>query len=419
MKAVDQAKGKKAFFPSARNFYLHRLSLEKNRNMGFAVYHMEKGKTSCGGIGNHIDRAAGAEHSYPHADPERRGENRSCEVNSHCKKPLHQAIADRISEGYRGKKAIRSDAVKYQTHILTGTHGDMERIFSDGKTARAWISANQRFIIDEFGKENIVRFVLHMDERTPHIHAVTIPLTNDGRLSAKEVTGNRSDMQARQDRYAEAMKPFGLERGIRNTGISHEGAREYYARMEHALKTANEGETRGHRGLLGGYTRESVLELEKSVKSLKTALSEKSAELVMAKHGLSVETGWRDEKIRKTEEKSERLLLDDGFREETAQKRFEKALVGLTLEVEAKARETKQKGATGGRTEAVDDAIRRHMRKLNPNLNPWEALERYSGGRRDEVEKMLHGKWVKAQEKNEANQCREVIALERTSSFNL
>jgi len=43
----------------------------------------------------------------------------------------------------------------------------MMRIFSDGKTARAWVAANQKFMVDEFGKENIVRFVLHLDERTP------------------------------------------------------------------------------------------------------------------------------------------------------------------------------------------------------------------------------------------------------------
>jgi len=69
--------------------------------------------------------------------------------------------------------------------------------------------------------------------------------------------------------------------------------------------------------------------------------------------------------------------------------------------VEEKARQIKGKGANTGRTEAVDDAIRRHMRKLNPWLNPWEALERYSGGRRTEVEKKLHERWEKAQEKNE------------------
>ena len=39
--------------------------------MSYAVYHTEKGKISSGGIGNHIDREQGAEHTYKHSDPER------------------------------------------------------------------------------------------------------------------------------------------------------------------------------------------------------------------------------------------------------------------------------------------------------------------------------------------------------------
>src|SRR5690606_38021243 len=113
-------------------------------------------------------------------------------------------------------------------------------------------------------------FVLHRDERTPHLHVVTVPLTKDGRLSAKEVMGNRKDMQERQDRYADAMKVFGLNRGIRNTGIKHESAKEYYARMEESVSIGNRSEIKASKGILGSYTKESVLELENSVKSLKT-----------------------------------------------------------------------------------------------------------------------------------------------------
>ena len=43
-----------------------------------------------------------------------------------------------------------------------------------------------------------------------HIHAVTVNLTKDGRLSAKEIIGSKKEMQQRQDRYSEAMKPFDL-----------------------------------------------------------------------------------------------------------------------------------------------------------------------------------------------------------------
>lgn len=207
--------------------------------MSYAVYHSEKGKISTGGIGHHIDRADGKEHSYRHADLDKKHLNQHISVTPLCKIPLHQAIEKRISEGYKTKKAIRKDAVKYTTHILTGSHEKMKEIEADPGELQKWISANQLFISSEFGKDNIVRFVLHRDEKTPHIHAVTVNLTSDGRLSAKEIIGNRESMQTRQDRYAEAMKPFGLNRGLKSTGIKHEDAREYYGRINSALEDGN------------------------------------------------------------------------------------------------------------------------------------------------------------------------------------
>lgn len=207
--------------------------------MSYAVYHSEKGKISTGGIGHHIDRADGKEHSYRHADPDKKHLNQHISVTPLCKIPLHQAIEKRILEGYKTKKAIRKDAVKYTTHILTGSHEKMKEIEADPRELQKWISANQLFISSEFGKDNIVRFVLHRDEKTPHIHAVTVNLTSDGRLSAKEIIGNRESMQTRQDRYAEAMKPFGLNRGLKSTGIKHEDAREYYGRINSALEDGN------------------------------------------------------------------------------------------------------------------------------------------------------------------------------------
>ena len=80
--------------------------------MGYAVYHVEKGQTSSGGIGNHIDRKKGAEHTYQHADPSRRHLNQNYEVHQGREKiPLHQAIEERIKEGYTGQKAIRKDGL--------------------------------------------------------------------------------------------------------------------------------------------------------------------------------------------------------------------------------------------------------------------------------------------------------------------
>ena len=161
-------------------------------------------------------------------------------------------------------------------------------IFSDEKKKEAWIMANYDFICQEFGKENIVRFVLHMDEKTPHIHAVTVNLTKDGRLSARDVIGSRKMMQERQDRYADRMEEFGLKRGLRNTGIKHEDAKEYYKRMNEALAMEDDGNSLEVRDTLFGVdfgvnntkTRENF---KNANLSLKTALNEKSRSLAEVK----------------------------------------------------------------------------------------------------------------------------------------
>ena len=68
----------------------------------------------------------------------------------------------------------------------------------------------------------------HLDEKTPHIHATIVPLTPDGRLSAKEIVGNNKKLAELQDRYATAMQSFGLERGERGSKVTHRTTQEYY-----------------------------------------------------------------------------------------------------------------------------------------------------------------------------------------------
>ena len=57
--------------------------------------------------------------------------------------------------------------------------------------------------------------VVHMDEKTPHMHLCFVPLTADKRLSAKEIVGNKKKLTQWQDRFWEHMvkKYPDLERG--------------------------------------------------------------------------------------------------------------------------------------------------------------------------------------------------------------
>lgn len=189
--------------------------------MGFAVFHIEKVTTGASSLGAHIDRSPGHEYTYKNADPTRLQENNHLTCGSFNKMKLGEAIDLRIKTAYTGKKAIRKDAVKAMSMVFSGSHDEMKKIFSDEKTGNAWLNANIKFVKEEFGGDNVVRFTLHMDEKTPHIHAVVVPLTKDGRLSAKELMGDKIAMSERQTRYADQMQLFGLERGIVGSKAIH------------------------------------------------------------------------------------------------------------------------------------------------------------------------------------------------------
>ena len=147
------------------------------------------------------------------------------------------AVSQRIEKGYTGEKAIRKDSVKFLSLILSGTN---EQTWEIQKKSSGlfleWERANIKFLEDEYGKENIVKLELHRDEKTPHFHAIVVPLTKDGRLSAKEVVGDRKKLKSFQDRYAAAMKPFGLERGEEESKNTHITTKEFYQELEKTRK---------------------------------------------------------------------------------------------------------------------------------------------------------------------------------------
>ena len=201
----------------------------------YAIIHVQKHSSAGGGLGNHIERTPGKEHTYPHADPGVKKHNISYN-NGYKNISLGKAVKDRIEKGYTGKTAIRKDAVKFLSLILSGTHDQTMKINKSETMFNPWLKANIKFLEDEYGKENIVKLELHRDEKTPHFHAIVVPLTKDGSLSAKKVVGNRNDLKAFQDRYAAAMKPFGLERGEEESKNTHITTKEFYQELEKTRK---------------------------------------------------------------------------------------------------------------------------------------------------------------------------------------
>ena len=72
-----------------------------------------------------------------------------------------------------------------------------------------WKHDTVEWVKKEFG-QNVVNLVLHLDEKTPHAHLLAVPLTKEGKLSAKDFF-NPETAKRWQDDYAKAT---GLKRGI-------------------------------------------------------------------------------------------------------------------------------------------------------------------------------------------------------------
>lgn len=194
--------------------------------MSYAVLHVSKlSGGGGGGIGAHIDR----KHTPKNADPERKHLNK--ELIEPRSPSMKKDIDERIKEGYTSSRKIRKDAVKAVGIILSGSHERMKKIEKDGRLDE-WCQDNIKFVEKRFGKENLIRCTLHMDEKTPHLHVVFTPITEDGRLHFKTFLDGKKDLTKLQDDYGKEMGKYGLKRGLEQSRAKHTTTREYYAKLE-------------------------------------------------------------------------------------------------------------------------------------------------------------------------------------------
>ena len=143
--------------------------------------------------------------------------------NIHLVEPTdkYRAMAEkRIAEvGCR----TRSDSVRVVETLVTASPH-----FFKGKSkkeVRKFFELAMEFFEEKIGRENFISAVVHMDEKTPHLHFSFVPITADGRLCAKEIVGNKKKLTQWQDEVWEFMvkKYPELERGesASETGREH------------------------------------------------------------------------------------------------------------------------------------------------------------------------------------------------------
>ena len=174
----------------------------------FAILRFAKYKgPEIGRIEAHNERTKEEYASNPDIDTSR------SHLNFHLIKPERKYRAESERQIAAAGCRTRSDSVRVVEALITAS----PEFFKGKKRAdiKEFFNEALEFIRQNQSPETIISAVVHMDEKTPHMHLSFVPLTEDKRLCAKEILGNRKKMTQWQDKFWEHMvlKYPDLERG--------------------------------------------------------------------------------------------------------------------------------------------------------------------------------------------------------------
>ena len=160
-----------------------------------------------GNIEAHNERSKEKYASNPDVDISR------SKLNFHLVEPKQKYRAEAERQIKEAGCRTRSDSVRVVEALVTAT----PEFFQGKKKSeiKAYFQEALTFIQQNQDPKTIISAVVHMDEKTPHMHLSFVPLTPDGRLSAKEIVGNKKKLSRWQDKFWEHMVkkyPY-LERG--------------------------------------------------------------------------------------------------------------------------------------------------------------------------------------------------------------
>ena len=170
-----------------------------------------------GHIESHNERTKEKYASNPDIDTSR------SHLNFHLVSPERKYRAEAEKQIAEAGCRTRSDSVRVVEALVTAS----PEFFKDKKKAevRAYFNEALDFMQKHQSKDTIISAVVHMDEKTPHMHLCFVPLTEDKRLSAKEIVGNKKKLTWWQDEFWKHMvkKYPDLERGesASETGRTH------------------------------------------------------------------------------------------------------------------------------------------------------------------------------------------------------
>lgn len=246
--------------------HTHREEMRGGNKVGYAVVHMMKIKSGAvGGIQSHNNR----EHepkTNPDVDMSRSEDNYdliSCDN-------YKRSIKEKLSNLVESSRAVRKDAVVVCNFIVTSDNETMNALGADRQ--REFFQDSVKWFSDRYGADRVLNATVHMDETTPHLHIGVMPITQDGRLSAKAIF-TKTEMKAIQTEFARDVgEKYGLERGVEGSERTHLSETRF--KEQKALEMANEhGAIAQELQIIAEDCKQELSEATRSLEAVKQELS--------------------------------------------------------------------------------------------------------------------------------------------------
>lgn len=342
--------------------HTHREEMRGGNKVGYAVVHMMKIKSGAvGGIQSHNNR----EHepkTNPDVDMSRSEDNYDLIPCDNYKR----SIKEKLSNLVESSRAIRKDAVVVCNFIVTSDNETMDALGTDRQ--REFFQDSVKWFSDRYGADRVLNATVHMDETTPHLHIGVMPITQDGRLSAKAIF-TKTEMKAIQTEFARDVgEKYGLERGVEGSERTHLSEARF--KEQKALEMANEhGAIAQELQIIAEDCKQELSEATRSLETVKQELSAMQDRKDTLQGEIErLEAIDKQTKVRVHEalEKQKPVLLD-------LQKRISEAKSELSV-VETAVKEKKAEGAEKFGWDGMAERIERARKEAGKD-NHIKALE--------------------------------------------
>lgn len=211
--------------------------------MAYLVCHAQKfGQSDLRGVSIHNNRessnSSNKDIDYSHTAQNfdaLTGENGNPHTN------YRAEVEKRLQANYRGERAIRKDAVRLVSVVVSSSPEFFECMSND--KIKQFFNCAAEHLTERYGRENVVAAKVHMDERTPHMHFTFVPL-RDGKLTARTIL-TRQELRSLQDDLPKALQQrgFDIERGVENSPNKHIPIPQFKRDTRQILEGAKEQET--------------------------------------------------------------------------------------------------------------------------------------------------------------------------------